>query len=74
MPTLKCTKCEKTFKTWMIFVRGAVFGWGGIGLGAIGLIMPIWPLALKVYAKCRNCGEVTWLKVLKPTRSDGGKS
>jgi len=72
MGTIKCTKCGGTVKKLMVFCRGAVFGWGGVGLGAFGLILPIWPLVIKFYGKCPHCGKITWLRVLKP-KIFGGK-
>jgi len=69
MSTLQCTKCGKTFKKW--FVKN--YAYVGMRSGAgLAYVMVVWPFILRVYTKCPNCGEVTWIKVLRP-KIFGGK-
>ncbi|MCJ7509208.1 MAG: hypothetical protein MUO85_10875 [candidate division Zixibacteria bacterium] len=63
---LKCTKCDNVWSKWLVTCRGFVLGLGGIGIGAFGIIIPIWPLVIRVYTKCPQCNEVTWVTVTKP--------
>ncbi|MEF3245381.1 MAG: hypothetical protein K6343_05315 [Caldisericaceae bacterium] len=63
MATLRCTKCGKTFKSWFVKNYAHVGLKSGAGLS---WTLVVWPFTLRVYAKCPNCGEITWMEVLKP--------
>lgn len=63
MPLLKCTKCNKEFKTGFIKSNKA---WGIIGIwwGWWWCVYPIWPWVISLIAECPYCEEKTKLKVI----------
>jgi len=69
MATMECTKCGKTFERKIVMTYGGAYGWGGFGIGAFGLIIPFWPLVLKVNTRRPICDKLAWVKVLKPGSS-----
>jgi len=66
MARLKCSKCGSTFEKVALPTYG-VAGLSGLAFG-LGLTLPTWPFALRLYAKCPVCNKRGWIKVLKPKK------
>ena len=65
MPTLKCTNCNKEFKTSFV-ATSKIKGIGGIKVGSPKTlkVFPIWPFQTSLVATCPNCKKNTKLLVI----------
>ena len=65
MPTLKCTSCNKEFKSGFI-AASEIKGMSGIKFGSPKTlkVFPVWPFQTSLVSACPNCNKNTKLLVV----------